>query len=132
MKSDVLSRENEGTRPEGNGVGIRSAKAGKVDEVVEEEEDVEEDDEWMQEDEDDTNVGRLLAYFKKKWFLVEEWRNIDKEEALRRAAVIMIEDFQIAGGPLFEYVVPTDRKIGPYGSRNVSVGFIYLFIYVYI
>ena len=34
-----------------------------------------------------------------------------KQEALNRAAEIMIEDFQIAGGPILEYVEPTDRKI---------------------
>ena len=55
---------------------------------------------------------------------------MDKQEALNRAAEIMIEDFQIAGGPILEYVAPTDRKIGPYGSRNVSDGFIY-FIYTF-
>ena len=112
-------------RLKGNGVGIRSAKAGKVDEVVEKEKDAEED-EWNQGD--DTDAGRRTVYNKNSWFLVEEWRNIDKEEALRRAAVIMIKDFQIAGGPILEYVAPTDRKIGPYGYRNVSVG-LFLFIY---
>ena len=43
--------------------------------------------------------GRRVVYNKNKWFLVAEW-----------------------------YVAPTERKIGPYGSRNVSDGFIY-FIY---
>ena len=38
-----------------------------------------------------------MVYNKNKWFLVEEWRNVDKQEALNRAAEIMIEDFQIAG-----------------------------------
>ena len=112
---------------EGNGVGIRSAKAGTVDEVVEKEEDEEDEEEveWKP-----GNKGRQMVYNKNKWFLVEEWRNVDKQEALNRAAEIMIEDFQIAGGPILEYVAPTDRKIGPYGSRNVSDGFIY-FIYTF-
>ena len=115
-------------RTEGNGVGIRSAKADKVDEVVvEEEEEDQEEDEWKPGDE-----GRRVVYNKNKLFLVEEWINIEKQEALRRVAVIMIEDFHIAGGPIFEYGAQTDKKIGPYGSRNVSVGFIYLFIYPYI
>ena len=93
---------------------------------------MDEEDEWIEEDEDDTDAGRRLVYNKSKWFLVEEWRNTNKQEALRRAAVIMIEDFQIAGGPVLEYGAPTDRKDGPYRSRNVSAGFIYLFIYLYI
>ena len=102
---------------------------GKVDEVVEKEEEDDDDDEWKQGD--DRDAGGRTACNKTKWFLVEEWRNTNKQEALRRAAVIMIEDFQIAGGPILEYAVPTDRKIGPYGSRNVSVGFIHSFIYSY-
>ena len=52
------------------------------------------------------------------------------EEALRRAAEIMIEDFNNSGGPLLEYGAPTERKIGPYGARNVSDGFIYLYLYI--
>ena len=89
-----------------------------------------EEDEWNQGY--DTDAGRRTVYNKKKWFLVEEWRNMDKGEALRQEAVIMIEDFQIARGLILEYAALTDRKIGPYGNRNVSVGFIYLFIYTYI
>ena len=65
-------------RSEGNGVGIRSAKAGKEDEVVEEGED-EEEDKWKPGD--DRDAGRRTVYNKNKWFLVEEWRNIDKQEA---------------------------------------------------
>ena len=49
------------------------------------------------------------------------------EEALRRAAEIMIEDFNNAGGPLLDYGEPTERKIGPYGARNVSEEFIYVY-----
>ena len=114
-------------RSEGNGVGIKSANADKGDEVAEKEEDEEEEeeyvDEWKLADE-----GRRVVYNKNKWFLVAEWYNVEKHEAFNRAAEIMIEDFQIAGGPILEYVAPTERKIGPYGSRNVSDGFIY-FIY---
>ena len=92
-----------------------------------------EDEEEKEEEEWRPGVeGRQFVYNKNKWFLVKEWRNVAKQEALNRAAVIMIEDFQIAGGPLFEYVAPTDRMIEPYGSRNVSVGFIYSFICLYI
>ena len=46
------------------------------------------------------------------------------EEVLRLAAEIMIEDFNNAGGPLLDYGEPTERKIGPYGARNVSEEFI--------
>ena len=49
---------------------------------------------------------------------------MDIEEAL--PAEIMIEDFNNAGGPLLEYGAPTERKIGPYGARNVSEGFIFV------
>ena len=95
-------------RSEGNGVGIKSAKAGKVDEMVEKGEDEEdaEEDEWKPGD-----AERRTVCNKNKWFLVEEWRKVGKQEALNRAADIMIEDFQIAGGPILEYVAPTDRKI---------------------
>ena len=55
---------------------------------------------------------------------------MDKEEALRGAAEIMIENFNNAGGPLLEYAPPTERKIGPYGARNVSDGFIYFYLYI--
>ena len=90
-----------------------------------EEEDAEEDE---RNEGGDTNAGRRTVYNKNKRFLVEEWINVDKEEALKRVAVIMIDDFQIAGGPILEYVAPTDRKIGPYGYKNASVG-LFLFIY---
>ena len=118
MIGDMSGRKE---RSEGNGVGIKLANADKADEVVEKEEVVEEEEEkeWKPGDE-----GRRMAYNKSKWFLGKEWRNVDKQEALNQAAEIMIEDFQIAGGPILEYVAPTDRKIGPYGSRNVSDGFI--------
>ena len=57
---DMLGRKE---RSEGNGVGIKSANADKVDEVVEKEE-VEEDDEeeeWKPGDE-----GRRMVYNKHK------------------------------------------------------------------
>ena len=49
---------------------------------------------------------------------------------MNRAAEGMIEDFNNAGGPILEYASPTERKIGPYRSRNVSDGFIYLYLYI--
>ena len=107
---------------------LEIANADKADEVVEKEEDeeeVEEEvDEWKLADE-----GRRVVYNKNKWFLVAEWYNVEKHEAFNWAAEIMIEDFQIAGGPILEYVAPTERKIGPYGSRNVRDGF-YLYLYI--
>ena len=66
----------------------------------------EEEEEWKPGDE-----VRRMVYNKNKWFLVEEWRNVDKQEALNRAAEIMIEDFQIAGGPILEYVAPTKKRL---------------------
>ena len=43
----------------------------------------------------------------------------------------MIEDFKNAGGPVMEYAAPTERKIGPYGARNViDWGFYFLFIHM--
>ena len=59
--------------------------------------------------------------------LVAEWHDVDMEEVLRLAAEIMIEDFNNAGGPLLDYGEPTERKIGPYGARNVSEDFIYVY-----
>ena len=118
---DMLGRKE---RSEGNGVGFKSANADKGGEVAEEEEE-EEEDEWKPADE-----GRRVVYNKNKWFLVAEWYDVEQQEAWNRAAEIMIEDFQIAGGPILEYASPTERKIGPYGSRNVSHGFIYFYLFI--
>ena len=49
------------------------------------------------------------------------WTNIDKQEALRRAAEIMIDDFEVAGGPVHASVAPTENKIEPFGYRNASL-----------
>ena len=54
------------------------------------------------------------------------WTNIDKQEAYRRAAEIMIDDFLIAGGPVYPWGEPTEKKIGPYGYRNVSISLVCL------
>ena len=94
-------------RSEGNGVGFKSANADKGDKMAEKEEEEEEEDEWKPADE-----GRRVAYNKNKWFLVAEWYDVEQQEACNRAAAIMIEDFQIAGGPILEYASPTERKIG--------------------
>ena len=53
---------------------------------------------------DSVEAGRRTVYNKNKWFLVKEWRNVNIQEALNRAAEITIEDFQIAGGLILEYV----------------------------
>ena len=95
-------------------------KGGEGAGKEEEEEEEEEDKKWKPADE-----ARRVPYTKNKWFLVAEWHNVDMEEALRLAAEIMIEDFNNAGGPLLEYGEPTERKIGPYGARNVSEAFSY-------
>ena len=78
----------------------------------------------------DANAERRVVYNKNKWFLVAEWYNIEQREAWNRAAEIMIEDFQTAGGPIMEYAMSTERKIGPYSSRNMSDGFIYFHLYI--
>ena len=79
-------------RAEGNGGGFKSAKAIKGGEGAgkkEEEEEEEKDKEWKPADE-----AKRVPYTKNKWFLVAEWHDVDMEEALRRAAEIMIEDFK--------------------------------------
>ena len=112
-------------RAEGNGGGCKSAKVVKGDGRAgkkEEEEEDEEDKEWKAEEE-----LKRVPYTKNKWFLVAEYHDIDMEEALRQAVEIMIEDFDNAGGPLLDYGKPTERKIGPYGARNVSEEVIYIY-----
>ena len=52
------------------------------------------------------------------------WTNIDKQEAFRRAADIMIEDIQVAGGPVHPWGEVTEKKFGPYGHRNVSISLV--------
>ena len=77
-----------------------------------------------------TDEVRRVPYYKNKWFLVAEWYYVEQQEAWNRAAEIMIEDFNNAGGPVLEYAPPTERKVGPYGARNVSDGFIYFYLYI--
>ena len=73
-----------------------------------------------------------MLYNKNKWFLVAEWYDVDEQEARNRAAAeIMIEDFNNLGGPVLEYGAPTERKIGPYGARNVSEWCLLFSIYTY-
>ena len=72
-----------------------------------------------------------MLYNKNKWILVAEWYDVDGQEARNRAAEIMIVDFNSRGRSVLEYVAPTERKIGPYGARNVSDwGFYFLFIHM--
>ena len=52
---------------------------------------------------------------------------MDEQEARNWAAEIMIEDINNRGGPVLEYAAPTERKIGPYGARNVSEEVIYIY-----
>ena len=92
---------------------------------MEDENDAEEE-EWKQDDGEETDGGSRSSYRKNKWRLVAVWTDIEKQEALRRAGVIMTEDFMIGGGSEHEYADPADKKIGPYGYRNVSIGLIYL------
>ena len=72
-----------------------------------------------------------MLYNKNKWILVAEWYDVDEQEARNRAAEIMIEIFNNRGGQVLEYAAPRERKIGPYGARNVSDwGFYFLFIHM--
>ena len=122
LSGDMLGGKE---RAEGNGGGCRSAKVVKGDgraEKKEEEEEDEEDKEWKAEED-----SKRVPYTKNKWFLVAEYHDIDMEKALIQAAEIMIEDFNNAGGPLLDYGKPTERKIGPYGARNVSEEVIYIY-----
>ena len=118
---DMLCRKQ---RLEAEGVGCSAAKAVKAVKV--EDKDDDDEDEWKEDDDEDTDGGSRLAYRKNKWKLVAVWTNIDKQEAFRRAAEIMIDDFQVAGGPVHAYADPTERKIGPYGHRNLSISLVCL------
>ena len=122
---DMLVRNK---RMEGNGGGFKAANASKGGEGTgkeEKEEEEQEDKDWKSMDD-----GRPAAYNKNKWFLVAEWHDVDMNEALRRAAEIMTEDFNNAGGPLLEYGAPTEKKIEPYGAKNASEGFSYFYFYI--
>ena len=92
------------------------------------EEEEEEEEEWKLED---ANAEMRVLYNKNRWFLVAEWYDVDEQEARNRAAEIMIEDFNNAGGPVLEYGAPTERKIGPYGARNVVEWCLLFSIYTY-
>ena len=94
------------------GVGCSVAKAAKAGKVDEED-----------EDDDDETDGSRSTYKKNIWKVVAVWTNIDKEEAYRRAAEIMTADFEVAGGPMHSWGEPSEKKIGPFGSRNVSAYF---------
>ena len=109
-------------RLEADGVGCSAAKADKADKV--EDEDDEDEDEWKEDDDEGTDGGSRSAYKKNKWKLVSVWTNIDKQEAFRRAAEIMIEDFQVVDGPVHPWGKVTEKKIGPYGYRNVNISLV--------
>ena len=70
-------------------------QCGKSKADIVEDEDDDEQDEWKEDDDEDTDGESRGAYRKNKWKLVAVWTNIDKQKALRRAAEIMIDDFQI-------------------------------------
>ena len=72
--------------------------------------------------------SRKGRYRKHRWELVSSWTGIGKMEAYGKAATIMTNDFNIAGGLAFtEWPGPTDKKIGPYGRKSVRVS---VFIFV--
>ena len=70
----------------------------------------------MEDDDDETDTGGRHPYRENKWILVAAWSNIDKNEAYRRAAEIMTEDSDAAGGlPPTKWEEPSEKKIGPFG-----------------
>ena len=93
--------------------------SGKEGSAAKEEDD--DDDRSSLGDDEETETGSLQPYRKNKWVLIASWSNIDKEEAYRQAAVIMTEDFDIAGGLAPNmWGEPSEKKIGPFGHRSVS------------
>ena len=99
-------------RAEGNRGGCKSAKAVKGDEGAgkkEEEEEDEKDKEWKAADE-----AKRVPYTKNKWVLVAEYHDIDMEEALSKAAEIMIEDFDFGFWPVSGRTWPRDpfQRVG--------------------
>ena len=109
LSGDMLGGKE---RAEGNGGGCRSAKVVKGDgraEKKEEEEEDEEDKEWKAEED-----SKRVLYNKNKWFLVEEYHDIDMEEALSKAAEIMIEDFDFGFWPVSGRTWPRDpfQRVG--------------------
>ena len=88
------------------GVGCSAAKAVSAAKVVDE--DDEDEDKWTEDDDEGTDAGSRSSFMKKKWKLVVVWTNIDKEEAYRRAAVIMTDDFEVAGGPAHTWGEPSE------------------------
>ena len=101
------------------GVGGSGAKVEQAATEEDEDDDVdEEEEEWSEEAETD---GSRATYNKNKWRVVAVWTNVTKKEAYRQAAEIMTDDFNVAGGPTHTWGEATDKKIGTFSSRSVSV-----------
>ena len=84
---------------------------------------MDEEDEWIEEDEDDTDAGRRLVYNKSKWFLLLSGRMEKYRQGISFKAGGSNYDrrFSDRGGTNTRICGPTDRKIGPFGHRNVSI-----------
>ena len=105
-------------------MGGMECSGAKVDQVATEEDEddgVDEDEEWSEEEETD---GSRASYNKNNWRVVAVWTNFTKKEAYRQASEIMTDDFNVAGGPTHTWGEATDKKIGPFSSRSVSVCFL--------
>ena len=100
--------------------GDSVGKDGNVTDVEEEEE--EEEEEWKEDGGEETD-GSQAIYRKHEWKVVAVWTHMGKEEAYRRTAEIITNDFNIAGGPAHSWWEPSIKKIGPCSARNVSVYF---------
>ena len=97
--------------------GCSVGKDGNASDVEEEEE---EEEEWREDESEDTD-GSWATYRKHEWKVVAVWTHMGKEEAYMRAAEIITNDFNIAGGPVHSWGEPSIKKIGPCSARNVSV-----------
>ena len=113
-----MSETEGGTSEEASGIG------GSVAKAVEEDDD--DEDRWTEDDDEETDAESQQSFKKNKWTLVAVWTNIDKKEAYRRVAEIMKEDFEIAAGRApHKWGEPSERKIGPFGQRSVSIFLVY-------
>ena len=72
--------------------------------------------------------SRKGKYRKHQWELASCWKGIEKMDAYGKAATVMTNDFNVAGGLAFtDWPAPTERKIGPFGRKSVRVS---VFIFV--
>ena len=60
-------------------------------------EDDNDEDKGTEDDDEETDEWSRQSYIKNEWKLIAVWTNIDKQEAFRRVAEIMIEDFSGCG-----------------------------------